>query len=133
MKAVMRGCTIAAFAVWPLAACRGESGAVEAPVPMPDRTPVEYPERLWDRKVEGETELMIRVNEYGDVDSVLVAVSSGYAEFDSAAVQGARRLRFTPGRRGDRRVAMWTRMPIVFAQDTSNAPGVARRPGAMDE
>lgn len=112
-----------------LLACSGagESGAaveVEGPVPMPDPSPVEYPVALWDDGVEGETELMIRVNELGDVDSVLVSRTSGYAEFDSAAVAGARRLRFTPAKRGDRRVATWTRLPIRFARDSTTVIGV---------
>ena len=106
-----------------LGACGGNNAAVEEPVPMPDPTPIEYPVALWDQQVQGETELMIRVNEYGDVDSVFVSKASGYAEFDSAAVAGARDLRFTPGRRGDRRVAMWTKMPVRFAQDSTATLG----------
>lgn len=96
-----------------------EEEAVEEPVPMPAPSPIEYPVTLWDRGVQGETEVSIYVNVYGDVDSARVQRSSGYAEFDSAAVQGARQLRFTPGRRGDRRVAMWIRVPVRFAQDSA--------------
>jgi periplasmic protein TonB len=86
---------------------------------MPDPTPIEYPVALWDMKVQGETELMVHVNHFGDVDSVLVSKTSGYAAFDSAAVAGARKLRFTPGRKGDRHVAMWTKLPVRFAQDST--------------
>jgi TonB family protein len=116
-----------------LTACRAEAGEIEVPVPMPDPSPIEYPEALWDRRVQGETELLIHVTEFGDVDSVLVSVASGYAEFDSAAVRGARRLRFTPGRRGERRVAMWTRLPVRFAQDSTATLGMPREPGARHE
>jgi TonB family protein len=112
-----------------IAACGEEPGALEEPVPMPDPTPVEYPVALWDRKVQGETELLVHVNQWGDVDSVLVSKASGYAEFDSAAVTGARRLRFTPGRRGDRHVAMWTKVPVRFAQDSSATFGTPVGPG----
>jgi periplasmic protein TonB len=100
-----------------------DGAAVEAPSPMPDPTPIEYPVELWDRRVQGETEVMIHVNHYGDVDSVLVSKTSGYAEFDSAAVNGVRKLRFTPGRKGDRHVPMWTKMPIRFAQDSTASIG----------
>lgn len=112
-----------------LGACGGNGATVEEPVPMPDPTPIEYPVALWDQRVQGETELMIRVNEHGDVDSVFVSKPSGYAEFDSAAVAGARDLRFTPGRRGERRVAMWTKMPVRFAQDSTATMGPTQPAG----
>jgi TonB family protein len=107
--------------------CGGEEDPVHEPIPMPDPSPIEYPIALWDRGVEGETEVLLRVNEYGDVDSVLVSKPSGYEEFDSAAIAGARQLRFSPARRGERRIAMWTRLPVRFAQDSAAA---ARRPSA---
>jgi TonB family protein len=104
-----------------VAACGDDDAdaVVQEPVPMPDPTPVEYPVGLWDRRVTGETEVLVHVNEFGDVDSAVVSRTSGHAEFDSAAVGGARRLRFTPGRRGDRHVPMWTRIPVRFAQDSA--------------
>lgn len=111
----------------------GDDGDLEPPVPMTDGTGVDYPVALWDRRVEGETEVLIHVNAMGDVDSAFVAKTSGYAEFDSAAVSGARRLRFTPGRRGDRRVAMWTRIPVRFAQDSSAVLGASRDAGIREE
>ncbi|HEX6135110.1 MAG TPA: energy transducer TonB [Longimicrobiales bacterium] len=103
-----------------LQACGSDVEPVQEPVPLPDPTPIAYPEGLWDRGVQGETEVLVHVNEMGDVDSVLVSKSSGYSDFDSAAVNGARRLRFTPGRRGDRRIAMWTKIPIRFARDSTS-------------
>jgi TonB family protein len=103
--------------------------AVEEPVPMPAPSPIEYPIALWDEGVQGETEVSIYVNVYGDVDSARVQRGSGYAEFDSAAVQGARQLRFTPGRKGDRRVAMWIRVPVRFAQDSTAQLGAPTSSG----
>jgi TonB family protein len=132
MKVVTRSlCLVALTAM--LSSCKRGEEAVEEPVPMPDPTPIHYPVALWDKKVEGDTEVLIRVNELGDVDSALVAQSSGYAEFDSAAVNGARKLRFTPGRRGDKRVAMWTRIPIRFAQDSTATVGPPRAAGSRNE
>jgi TonB family protein len=107
-----------------------DSAAVEQePVPMPDPTPVQYPPALWDQKVEGETEVLVRVDESGDVDSAFVVQTSGYPDFDSAAVTGARKLRFTPGKRGDKRVAMWVRIPVRFAQDSTATVGAPRAVG----
>lgn len=114
------------------AACGGEE-AVQEPVLMPDAAPIEYPVGLWDRQVQGETEVLIHVDEAGGVDSALISQTSGYAEFDSAAVSGARRLRFSPGRRGDRRIAMWTRIPIRFAQDSTATIGAARASGVRND
>lgn len=107
--------------------------ATEPPVPMPEPSPIEYPVALWDRGVQGETEILIHVDERGDVDSVLVSKGSGYAEFDSAALAGARRLRFTPGRRGERRVAMWTRIPVRFARDSTATLGAPVESGVTQE
>ncbi|CAN5615649.1 hypothetical protein BH23GEM9_BH23GEM9_37290 [soil metagenome] len=116
-----------------LATCGDAADAtIEEPVPMPAPSPIEYPVALWDRRVEGETEVLIHVNVYGDVDSALVSKTSGYAEFDSAAVSGARLLRFTPGRRGDRHAAMWTKIPVRFSQDSSAVLGTGRSSGIRE-
>ena len=115
------------------AACDGAAEPVTDPVPMPDASPIEYPIGLWDRNVQGETEIMVHVDQFGDVDSAVVSKTSGYAEFDSAAVNGARRLRFTPGKRGDRHVAMWTRMPVRFAQDSTATLGASTESGVRNE
>lgn len=85
---------------------------------MSDSTPFVYPVDLWDRNVSGQTILLLRISELGAVDSVMIATPSGQPAFDSAAVQGARTMRFTPGRQGERRVAMWTKLPVRFARDT---------------
>lgn len=102
-----------------LAAC-GESAEepVEPPTPFPDPSPFLYPLNLWEAEIEGSAVLMIRVDERGGVDSVYVHESSRFPEFDSAAVQGARELRFSPARQGQRRIAMWTRLPVRFARDS---------------
>jgi TonB family protein len=106
------------FVLCALLACGGEEEPAENPTPMPGASPFEYPLGLWDERLEGETMLMVHVTELGRVDSAYVLVSSGFGEFDSAAVAGARRLQFSAGRRGDRRVAMWTKVPVRFALDT---------------
>lgn len=77
-------------------------------------SPFDYPLELWDGGVEGETVIMVHVTDMGAVDSVYVLETSGQAELDSAAVTGARQLKFAPGRRGDRRIAMWAKLPVRF-------------------
>jgi TonB family protein len=116
-----------------LQGCNGTAEELQPPIPIPDPTPIAYPEGLWDRGVQGETEVLIHIDEMGDVDSVLVAKSSGYSDFDSAAVNGVRRLRFTPGQRGDRRIPMWTKIPVRFSQDSTASLGAATGSGTRNE
>jgi protein TonB len=111
----------------------GDAAMIEEPKLMPEPTPVRYPRALWDQKVEGETEVLVRVNEVGDVVDASVAQTSGYPAFDSAAVAGARMLRFTPGKRGDKPVAMHVRIPVRFARDSTATVGAPRPAGARND
>jgi protein TonB len=97
-----------------LASACGESEELKNPVPLYGDIPIEYPLRLWDADVEGETLLRVRVTETGVVDSVEVLETSGYPAFDSAAVRGALRLRYDPARRGGRRIEVWATVPVHF-------------------
>jgi TonB family protein len=94
------------------------SGCAEPPPDVPPRqlseSPFHYPEELWDARVEGETLLEIHVSSTGTVDSARVRETSGHAEFDSAAVTGARDLRFEPARRGNDSVAVRVLLPVQF-------------------
>jgi TonB family protein len=111
-----------------LAACGGSEADVPIAPPeaITDSAPFVYPIELWDEKISGETLVLMRISALGAVDSVVVAKSSGYREFDSAAVQGARAMKFTAGRQGERRVAMWTKLPVRFARDTANRMGLGQ-------
>jgi protein TonB len=88
------------------------------PVPDPPKqiteSVFEYPDGLWDQRIEGETMLEIAVNAEGGVDSVRVQEASGHAAFDSAAVAGARKLRFEPARLDGEAVAIRVRLPVQF-------------------
>jgi len=110
-------------------ACRDVSNTpIEQPQLMPGPSPFQYPLDLWDLEVEGETLVMLHVTDLGAVDSAYVLESSGFSGFDSAAVRGARRLRFSAARQGDRRVPVWTRLPVVFHRDTTPAVGLTAPP-----
>lgn len=101
------------------AGCGG--GGIEEPVELPQplmaESPFEFPISLWDDGVEGETRLMVHVTALGEVDSAFIKDSSGYPEFDSAAVAGVGNLRFTPGRKGQKRVDHWVVLPVRFTRD----------------
>lgn len=108
--------------------CGGE-GEIEQPTPLFAEVPIEYPLHMWDQDMEGETVLRVRVSDLGAVDSIEVVESSGYASFDSAAVAGARDLRFSPARRDGKRITVWAEVPVHFSKrprpDGPGSPGGA--------
>jgi protein TonB len=95
--------------------CSGDQ-TVEKPEPLYGQVSVEYPVELWDQDVEGETLLKVRVTDLGRVDSIEVMQSSGQPAFDSAAIAGARDLRFTPARKNGKRIEVWAQVPIHFSK-----------------
>jgi protein TonB len=111
-----------------LAGCADSAEPLQQPIPVPGVNPIDYPVSMWDRRVEGETMLLVHVTEQGGVDSAYVEKTSGHQAFDSAAVAGARQLQFTPGRRGEHVVSMWTRLPVRFALDSTATVGATEPP-----
>jgi len=97
------------------AAC-GVDAEIEQPQPLSAEIPIEYPLHLWDQDMEGETLLRVRVGDTGGVNSVEVIQSSGHLSFDSAAVDGARRLRFSPARQDGKRIEVWAQVPVRFSK-----------------
>lgn len=110
------------------AACGGTDEPVEPPTPFPGASPFAYPEELLEIEAEGETVLMVHVTTAGVVDSAYVLEAAPWSAFDSAALAGARELRFSPARQGTRRIATWTRLPVRFAPDTAAAIGLTAPP-----
>jgi periplasmic protein TonB len=107
------------------AGCRAEP----LPITEPQQTsesPFQYPEELWDAGVQGKTTLRLFITAEGSVDSALVEQTSGHEAFDSAAVTGARELKFRPARQGDQAISVWRTLPVEFnlgpAADSAAAP-----------
>jgi TonB family protein len=101
-------------------------GEIEQPRPLGE-VPIEYPLQLWDQDMEGETVLRVLVGDTGGVDSVEVVETSGHPAFDSAAVAGALKLRFSPARQEDgERIEVWAEVPVRFSKrprpDTLRVP-----------
>ena len=99
-----------------LSACGGET-QMEQPAPLYGDVPIEYPLELWDQDIEGTTLLKVRVDDMGRVDSAVVLESSGRPAFDSAAIRGAKELRFAPARKDGERITVWARVPVHFSKD----------------
>ena len=98
-----------------ISACSADQ-EIESPSPLSASVPIDYPLDLWDEGIEGSSILKVRVTDVGDVDSVVVMESSGYPAFDSSAVRGARTLRFSPARQGDKRIEVWAHVPVHFSK-----------------
>src|ERR1043165_8845203 len=66
------------------------------PVMQNTELPFKYPPELYAQKVQGNVTLRIHIDAQGAVrpESTSVVESSGYAALDTAAVRGARDLRF---------------------------------------
>ena len=112
----MRGpLTLGALLAAGLAGCSSDQ-EIDSPSPLSASVPIEYPLDLWDQGIEGSSLLKVRVTDVGGVDSVIVVESSGHAAFDSSAVRGARTLRFSPARRGDKRITVWAHVPVHFSK-----------------
>jgi len=103
------------FLVLWLAACAGDPAADTPPV-LQGEADVDYPPDLFVQGVAGTTELQLFVDSTGVVvpDSTRVLTSSGTAALDSAALAAVPRLRYTPGQRNGRAVAMPFVQPIQF-------------------
>jgi TonB family protein len=88
----------------------------DSPVALDPEPPVEYPASLYQQGIEGTVQLHLFVDEKGIIaqDSTRVAESSGYPEFDSAAVAGVPRMHFAPAQRDGRPVATGFTQPVHF-------------------
>jgi TonB family protein len=101
--------------------------AEEPPVALNADIPIAYPPGLYDRNVDGEVILRLFVDTAGKLvpESTRVAESSGYAAFDSAAVAGARDLKFAPAKRHGLPVATAFVQPVEFRHPVTDASGLS--------
>ncbi len=94
----------------------GTQADQEPPVALNGDSPIQYPPRLYDQRVEGDVVLRLFVDSTGRLvpESSGVADGSGYPALDSAALAGARKLRFAPARRHGLPIATAFLQPIEF-------------------
>ena len=106
----------------------------EPPVALNADSPIQYPPRLYDQKVEGDVLLRLFVDSVGRLlpESSRVAESSGYPALDSAALTGARKLRFAPARRHGLSIATAFLQPIEFRHPQTGGGAGALSKGESD-
>ncbi len=94
----------------------------EPPVALNADSPIQYPPRLFDRRVEGDVVLRLFIDSTGKVipESSRVGESSGYPALDSAALAGAKKLRYAPARRRGSPVATAFLQRIEFRHPEGN-------------
>src|SRR5213592_4982401 len=102
----------------------------EPPVALNADSPIQYPPRLYDQKVEGDVILRLFVDSAGRLqpESSRVAESSGYPALDSAALTGARKLRFAPARRHGLSIAAAFMQPIEFRHPAASGAVIRGAP-----
>ena len=100
-----------------------ESTADQPPVAINPVTPMSYPPALLEQGIEGRVLLRLYVDVQGTVipDSTRLAESSGYPALDSAALSGAKELRFSPALRNGRAVAAPFLQPVHFRHPRSKS------------
>jgi TonB family protein len=97
--------------------------AEDPPVAINSVSPVRYPPALLQQGIEGSVLLRLYVDSAGVVmpDSTRIAESSGYPALDSAALTGARELRFSPALLQGRPVAAPFLQPVQFRNPRSRS------------
>ena len=105
----------------------GEGGRPdELPVMVNKQPPFRYPTAAYAQKIQGNTTLRIYIDQNGNVaaDSTKVAEPSGNPSLDSAAVVGARELKFVPAKRNGKAEAISILFPVYWRHpDAPPLPG----------
>ncbi len=86
------------------------------PVAVNAVSPIEYPADLLNQQIEGRVLLRLYVDSVGTLvpDSSRIAESSGHPTLDSAALAGARDLKFSPALHRGRPIAVSFLQPVLF-------------------
>ena len=110
------GCMTKDDAKKAIEAMQTESRPDSLPVMLNTELPFHYPADLYAQKVQGNVTLRIFIDAEGRVhaDSTSIAEPSGYPGLDSAAVTGARELRFRPAVSGGTPLAVSVLFPVYF-------------------
>ena len=88
----------------------------ERPIMVNRDLPFHYPGALYARRSQGNVTLRLFVDSTGQTvpDSTRLEEPSGFAAFDSAAIAGARELRFIPAKLHGEPMGMTILFPVYF-------------------
>ncbi len=88
----------------------------DMPVLLNKELPFRYPPTLYASKVQGNVTLHIHIDSTGTVwpESTTIVESSGYPGLDTAALRGARDLRFSPARQHGQPFGVSLLLPVYF-------------------
>jgi TonB family protein len=108
----------------------------EVPKMLNTDLPFRYPAALYARKVQGNVTLRLRLDRNGSViaDSTTIEEKSEYPALDSAAIAGARALRFVPAKLKGEPMPVTILFPVYFRHPEGHPlPGdtILARPGAV--
>ena len=92
----------------------GQKGARQAQPDYLHNPPPVYPEQARVEHRQGVVLLMVSVSATGDPTSVSVNRSSGYTDFDDAALRAVRRWRFRPASAGGMNIPSTVGVPVNF-------------------
>ena len=120
LAALLAGCSETMRPVLGGLAVGDQGSAFHMPTLLNEQLPFEYPQDAWASRIGGETVLRIRISTAGAVDSIAVQKTSRHRSLDSAAVAGARRLRYKPARQGERPVPVWATLPVRYPMPERN-------------
>jgi len=87
-----------------------------------------HPPLARSRGEEGTVVMDLFVTETGEVAEARLAASSGYAELDSAAMQGTERWRLSPGTLDGIPVCMWAKYAVRFSLSAGDQQENVMRP-----
>jgi TonB family protein len=80
--------------------------------------PVVYPEEYKAQKIEGSVELMVWVDENGEVSQASVTKPMEIEAFNQAAIEAAGKYKFKPAMQGGKPIGTWMTMTVNFKVGT---------------
>ena len=76
--------------------------------------PPEYPDKLRRREIEGQVRLRVLIDKKGHVIKALIDGSSGYHDFDQAALESVLKWKFKAAQFDNEKRDSWVLIPVVF-------------------
>lgn len=76
--------------------------------------PPDYPDKLRRREIEGQVQLKVLISKEGKAVQAKIYISSGYQDFDQAALESVLKWKFTAAQFDHKKRDSWVLIPVVF-------------------